>query len=130
VRILVVGFSGVGSAFAPIAARRDFYEHVVFADQRQGPRPQGRRPLRDGRYSAARVDASDAAITSADDCTLIGYDGTADGVTVNVVDGEFQRPEVRCQPCSTLPTRTTPTWATPTSRGPRSGAGWTPTAMS
>ena len=31
-RILVVGSGGVGAAFAPIAARRDFYEHVVFAD--------------------------------------------------------------------------------------------------
>ena len=31
-RILVVGSGGVGSAFAPIAARRDFYEHIVFAD--------------------------------------------------------------------------------------------------
>ena len=31
-RILVVGSGGVGSAFAPIAARRDFYEHIVFSD--------------------------------------------------------------------------------------------------
>ncbi len=31
-KILVVGTGGVGAAFAPIAARRDFYEHVVFAD--------------------------------------------------------------------------------------------------
>ncbi|HEV8681204.1 MAG TPA: calcium-binding protein [Actinomycetota bacterium] len=34
--------------------------------------------------------AGDGAITAADDCTLIGYDGTADGVTIGVVDGEFQ----------------------------------------
>ena len=33
--------------------------------------------------------AGDLAITSADDCTLIGYDGTANGVTINVIDGEF-----------------------------------------
>jgi hypothetical protein len=32
----------------------------------------------------------DGAITVADDCTLIGVDGTADGVTIDVVDGEFQ----------------------------------------
>jgi hypothetical protein len=32
----------------------------------------------------------DGAITGADDCTLIGYDGTSDGVTIDVVDGEFQ----------------------------------------
>ena len=31
----------------------------------------------------------DGAITSADDCTLIGYDGTADGVTIGVLDGSF-----------------------------------------
>ena len=30
------------------------------------------------------------AIDANDDCTLIGYDGTADGVTIDVVDGEFQ----------------------------------------
>jgi Ca2+-binding RTX toxin-like protein len=34
----------------------------------------------------------DLAITNADDCTLIGFDGTADGITINVVDGEFQFP--------------------------------------
>lgn len=36
--------------------------------------------------------AGDLAITNADDCTLIGYDGTPNGVTINVVDGEFQFP--------------------------------------
>jgi saccharopine dehydrogenase (NAD+, L-lysine-forming) len=35
-RILVVGSGGVGAAFAPIAARRDFYEQVVFADIDEG----------------------------------------------------------------------------------------------
>jgi Ca2+-binding RTX toxin-like protein len=34
--------------------------------------------------------AGDLAITIADDCTLIGYDGTADGVTISVVNGAFQ----------------------------------------
>ena len=29
---IVAGSGGVGSAVAPIAARRDFFEHVVFAD--------------------------------------------------------------------------------------------------
>jgi len=32
----------------------------------------------------------DGVIDAADDCTLIGYDGTANGVTIEVVDGEFQ----------------------------------------
>lgn len=31
-RILVVGSGGVGAAFAPVAARRDFYETIVCAD--------------------------------------------------------------------------------------------------
>jgi hypothetical protein len=34
--------------------------------------------------------AGDGAINGFDDCTLIGYDGTANGVTIEVVDGEFQ----------------------------------------
>jgi hypothetical protein len=34
--------------------------------------------------------AGDGVIDADDDCTLIGYDGSADGVTINVVDGEFQ----------------------------------------
>ena len=32
----------------------------------------------------------DGVIGAADDCTLVGYDGTADGVTIQVVDGLFQ----------------------------------------
>jgi len=32
----------------------------------------------------------DGAITNADDCSLIGYDGTPDGVTIDVIDGLFQ----------------------------------------
>jgi saccharopine dehydrogenase (NAD+, L-lysine-forming) len=62
-RILVVGAGGVGAAFAPIAARRDFYEHIVFADYDEGraasvvERYDGGR----GRFSAAQVDASNAA---------------------------------------------------------------------
>ena len=45
-RILVVGSGGVGSAFAPIAARRDFYEHIVFADHSEAKAEARRRPLR------------------------------------------------------------------------------------
>ena len=33
--------------------------------------------------------AGDLAITTDDDCTLIGHDGTVNGVTIGVVDGEF-----------------------------------------
>jgi Ca2+-binding RTX toxin-like protein len=35
-------------------------------------------------------DAGDNAVTAADDCSLVGYDGTPDGVTIEVVDGVFQ----------------------------------------
>jgi hypothetical protein len=34
--------------------------------------------------------AGDGVIDGGDDCRLIGYDGTADGVAIDVVDGEFQ----------------------------------------
>ena len=33
--------------------------------------------------------AGSGTITGADDCRLIGVDGTPDGVTINVIDGEF-----------------------------------------
>jgi saccharopine dehydrogenase-like NADP-dependent oxidoreductase len=62
-RILVVGAGGVGAAFAPIAARRDFYEHIVFADYDEGRARSvvDRYDAGSGRFSAAQVDAGDAA---------------------------------------------------------------------
>ena len=33
--------------------------------------------------------AGSGVIDSSDDCTLVGYDGTVDGVTIGVVDGQF-----------------------------------------
>jgi saccharopine dehydrogenase-like NADP-dependent oxidoreductase len=64
-RILVVGTGGVGSAVAPIAARRDFYERIVFADL-DPARPQALvARLGDDRFEAAQVDASDAASIAA-----------------------------------------------------------------
>ena len=61
-RILVVGSGGVGAAFAPIAAKREFYEHIVFADLD----PSRSKRVVDrygagGKFSATTVDASDAA---------------------------------------------------------------------
>ena len=38
-------------------------------------------------------DEGDGVISTADDCSLVGYDGTPDGVTIDVVDGVFQAPE-------------------------------------
>ena len=37
--------------------------------------------------------AGDGAITAADDCTLIGYDGSVDGVEITVTDGVFDWPD-------------------------------------
>jgi saccharopine dehydrogenase (NAD+, L-lysine forming) len=65
-KILVVGSGGVGAAFAPIAARRDFYEHIVFADIDEG---RAKRVVdrfgAGGRFSSAAVDATNAADVSA-----------------------------------------------------------------
>ena len=61
-KILVVGSGGVGAAFAPIAARRDFYEHIVFADydESRARAVVDRYDDGVGRFSSAQVDASDA----------------------------------------------------------------------
>jgi saccharopine dehydrogenase (NAD+, L-lysine-forming) len=59
--ILVVGCGGVGAAFAAVAQRRDFFERITLADIDPG-RPQAMvARLDDGRFQAARVDASDQA---------------------------------------------------------------------
>jgi saccharopine dehydrogenase (NAD+, L-lysine forming) len=61
-RILLVGAGGVGGAFASIAARRDFFETVVCTDYdlARAERAAGADNGADGRFAAARVDASDA----------------------------------------------------------------------
>ncbi|MFG2755494.1 saccharopine dehydrogenase family protein [Streptomyces wuyuanensis] len=68
-RILLVGAGGVGTAVTRIAARRDFFEHMVVADYDEGraraavagvPRAGGGASAGD-RFSAARIDASDEA---------------------------------------------------------------------
>jgi saccharopine dehydrogenase-like NADP-dependent oxidoreductase len=65
VRALVVGTGGVGSAVAPIAARRDFFERIVFSDL-DPARPQTLVDrLGDDRFGAAQLDASDAAAIAA-----------------------------------------------------------------
>ena len=85
-RILVVGSGGVGSAFAPIAARRDFYEHIVFADHSEAKAKRVVDRYGDGRFSAARVDASDPAavaeLAQANRCDVI----------LNAVDPRFVMP--------------------------------------
>jgi saccharopine dehydrogenase-like NADP-dependent oxidoreductase len=81
-----VGTGGVGSAVAPIAARRDFFERIVFADL-DPARPQalvGR--LGDERFGAAQLDASDAGaiaeLARAERCDVI----------LNAADPRFNPP--------------------------------------
>ena len=88
-RILVVGSGGVGAAFAPIAARRDFYDGVVFADYDEGRAKSvvDRYDGGTGRFSAATsVDASDA--------NAIAELCRAEGIThvLNAVDPRFVMP--------------------------------------
>jgi saccharopine dehydrogenase (NAD+, L-lysine forming) len=60
VRILLVGAGGVGAAFVAIARRRDFFESCVVADYDES-RAQKAVAEADARFTAARVDASDAS---------------------------------------------------------------------
>ncbi|HET6626145.1 MAG TPA: saccharopine dehydrogenase C-terminal domain-containing protein [Nocardioidaceae bacterium] len=62
-RILLVGAGGVGAAFAAIAARRDFFEHLVIADYDLARAE--RAAATDHRFSAARIDAADAGSVAA-----------------------------------------------------------------
>jgi saccharopine dehydrogenase (NAD+, L-lysine-forming) len=61
VKILVVGTGGVGAAAATVAARRDFFERITLADIDPDRSHAVVASLDDGRFSAARVDASDKA---------------------------------------------------------------------
>ncbi len=87
-RIMVVGSGGVGAALAPIASRRDFYERVVFADYDEGRARSvvDRYDGGTGRFTAAKVDASDA-VAVAELCL-------AEGIThvLNAVDPRFVMP--------------------------------------
>ena len=82
----MVGSGGVGSAFAPIAARRDFFEHVVFADHDETKAARVVDRYGDGRFSAARVDASDAAAVAE-----LARTNACD-VILNAVDPRFVMP--------------------------------------
>jgi len=81
-----VGTGGVGSAVAPIAARRDFFERIVFSDLDPG-RPKALVDrLGDERFGAAQLDASDApaiaALARAERCDAI----------LNAADPRFNPP--------------------------------------
>jgi saccharopine dehydrogenase (NAD+, L-lysine forming) len=65
-RILLVGAGGVGSAITGIAARRPFFEAMVVADYDLGRAERAvAATAGDGRFTAARVDASDRAAVAA-----------------------------------------------------------------
>ncbi|MBV9951129.1 MAG: saccharopine dehydrogenase NADP-binding domain-containing protein [Acidimicrobiia bacterium] len=87
-RILVVGSGGVGSAFARIAARRDFYEHVVMADYDLG-RAEAAAAGCGERFSAARIDASDERsiqeLLESERCDVV----------LNAADPRFVMPQFR-----------------------------------
>ena len=87
-KILVVGAGGVGASFAPIAARRDFYEHIVFADydDTRAKSVVERYDNGTGRLSAAQVDASDAGAVA----ELIRATGATH--VLNAVDPRFVMP--------------------------------------
>jgi saccharopine dehydrogenase (NAD+, L-lysine-forming) len=87
-KILVIGSGGVGAAFAPVAARREFYEHIVFADydEARARSVVDRYDGGTGRFSAAQVDASDASSVSG----LIEASGATH--VLNAVDPRFVMP--------------------------------------
>jgi saccharopine dehydrogenase (NAD+, L-lysine-forming) len=85
-RILVIGAGGVGSAVVPIAARRDFFEHVVVADYDLGRAERAVAGIGDPRFSAARVDASSAVAVAA----LISDERISH--VLNAVDPRFVMP--------------------------------------
>jgi saccharopine dehydrogenase (NAD+, L-lysine-forming) len=83
-RILLVGAGGVGGAFATIAARRDFYDLLVVADHDLTRAENA--AATDGRFTAAQVDASDAASVQA----LVEEHGITH--VMNAVDPRFVMP--------------------------------------
>jgi saccharopine dehydrogenase (NAD+, L-lysine forming) len=85
-RILIVGAGGVGTSAALIAARRDFFEHIVVADY-DGARAQSVVDrLDDIRFTAAQVDASSPEAVAAL-CREYGITHV-----LNVVDPRFVMP--------------------------------------
>jgi len=65
VRILLVGAGGVGAAFVSIARRRHFFEACLVADRDEARAEKAVVEAADARFTAAHVDASDAASVAA-----------------------------------------------------------------
>ena len=96
-RILVVGAGGVGSAVGPIAQRRSFFEHMVFADYELARAEAVVEKLGEpDRFGAAQIDASNTAAIVA-----LARETKADAI-LNAVDPRFNPPifaaalEARC----------------------------------
>ena len=85
-RILIIGAGGVGTSAALIAARRDFFEHVVVADYDDARARAVVDRVADARFSAAQVDAS-----SAESVTALCREHRITHV-LNVVDPRFVMP--------------------------------------
>jgi saccharopine dehydrogenase (NAD+, L-lysine-forming) len=86
-RILVVGAGGVGTAVVAIAARRDFFEHMVVADYDPSRVDHALSQVAgDARFSGARVDAS-----SVDSLVALIREHRATHV-LNAVDPRFVMP--------------------------------------
>ena len=83
-RILLVGAGGVGDAFCAIASRREFVESIVVGDI--DPAKAERAAARDGRFSAVRLDASDAGSVR-DAALAAGAD-----LVMNAADPRFVMP--------------------------------------
>jgi saccharopine dehydrogenase-like NADP-dependent oxidoreductase len=81
-----VGTGGVGSAVAPIAARRDFFERIVFSDLAPARSQMLVARLGDDRFAAAQLDASNSAaiadLARAERCDVI----------LNAADPRFNPP--------------------------------------
>ncbi|MCD9198458.1 saccharopine dehydrogenase family protein [Aeromicrobium wangtongii] len=85
-KILLIGAGGVGAAFCAIAARRDFFETVVVADYALASAERAVEAVADPRFTAAQVDASDAASVEA----LVRASGATH--VMNAVDPRFVMP--------------------------------------
>ncbi len=86
-RVLVVGAGGVGSAVGPIAQRRSFFEHMVFADYDRSRAEAVVEKLGEpDRFSSAQVDASDISAIVA-----LAREAKADAI-LNAVDPRFNPP--------------------------------------
>ncbi|MGI8899425.1 MAG: saccharopine dehydrogenase NADP-binding domain-containing protein, partial [Nocardioides sp.] len=89
-RILLVGAGGVGAAFAAIAARRAFFELVVFSDYDLSR--ADRAAAVDDRFVAAQVDASSAgsvaALAQKHGCTHV-MNAVDPRFVMSIFDGAF-----------------------------------------